>query len=468
MSPTEARDCISVPYPTLHRPDPFRSAGEPAGQAKQTGSIPTMHASDWLARAFARRGIHYGWAVVSVIFLTMLATSAVVGMTAMVILPLKNEFGWDIGAISGALGLRFLVYGMVAPFTAAVLLRYGVRRVVTCALALTTFSLAAASQMTALWQLWVSWGLIVGLATGVTANVLGASIAARWFTRRRGLVVGLLTASSATGQLIFLPMAAWLSESAGWRYAMVPGGLLCLLCCVLVILIVRDHPADVGLPRYGDAQLAPPPSHQAPANAVVVSFSTLAEVASNRTFLVLAGTFFVCGLSTSGLVQNHFVPLCSDFGVPAVTSASILAMMGAFNFVGTILSGWLSDRYDNRWLLFWYYGLRGLSLLALPFTDFSIFGLSIFAIFYGLDWVATVPPTVRMTNDEFSREKGPVVYGWIFLSHQLGSAIAAFGAGVTRDQMLTYLPAFTAAGAVCLIAALAILAARQKRRPARA
>lgn len=426
-----------------------------------------MHVSHWLAPAFARRGIHYGWAVVGVIFLTMLATSAVVGMTAMLILPLKNEFGWDLGAISGALGLRFLVYGMVAPFTAAILLRYGVRTVVTSALTLTALSLAVSSQMTALWQLWLTWGLIVGLATGVTANVLGAVIAARWFTKRRGFVVGLLTASSATGQLIFLPLAAWLADSAGWRYAMIPSGILCLLCCALLMLVVRDHPADVDLAPYGDTQRVPPPPHRAHANALAVSLSTLAAVIGDRTFLILAGTFFVCGLSTSGLVQNHFVPLCSDFGVPAVTSASILAMMGAFNFVGTILSGWLSDRYDNRWLLFWYYGLRGVSLLALPFTDFSIYGLSVFAVFYGLDWVATVPPTVRLTNDQFGRDRGPVVYGWIFLSHQIGSAIAAFGAGVTRDQMLTYLPAFTAAGAVCLIAAVAILATRRIPRPRR-
>lgn len=421
-----------------------------------------MHAPDWLPRAFARRGIHYGWAIIGVIFLTMLATSAVMGMTAVLILPLKNEFGWDLGAISGALGVRFLVYGAMAPFTAAILTRYGVRTVVASALVLTVLCLAATSQMTAIWQLWVTWGLLVGLATGVTANVLGATIATRWFSKRRGLVVGMLSASNATGQLLFLPLAAWLSDASGWRYAMLPGAIICLVCFILVILVVRNTPADVGLPPYGETEIVRPQPRHAQPNALAVSFSTLSEVATNRTFLILAGTFFVCGLSTAGLVQNHFVPLCNDFGIPSMTSSSILAMMGGFNFVGTIASGWLSDRYDNRWLLFWFYGLRGLSLLALPFTDFSLYGLSIFAIFYGLDWIATVPPTVRMANDEFGRDRGPVVFGWIFLSHQVGSAIAAYGAGASRDLLLTYMPAFIAAGVVCLVAAAAILTVRRK------
>jgi predicted MFS family arabinose efflux permease len=422
--------------------------------------------TDWLPRLFARRGIHYGWAVIAVIFLTMLATSAVMGMTAVLILPLRSEFGWDLGAISGALGVRFLVYGAVAPFTAAILQRYGVRTVVSSALAITVLCLAATSRMTALWQLWLTWGLLVGLSTGVTANVLGATIATTWFSKRRGLVVGVLSASSATGQLLFLPLAAWLADIAGWRYAMVPGATVCLVCFVLVLLVVRNAPADVDLPVYGEREIVRPLPRRDQPNALLVSFSALSEVATNRAFLILAGTFFICGLSTAGLVQNHFVPLCSDFGIPSMTSSSILAMMGGFNFVGTIASGWLSDRYDNRWLLFWYYGLRGLSLLALPYTDFSIYGLSIFAMFYGLDWIATVPPTVRMANDEFGRDRGPVVFGWIFLSHQVGSAIAAYGAGASRDLLLTYMPAFIAAGVVCLVAAIAVLGIHRRSRPA--
>jgi sugar phosphate permease len=418
--------------------------------------------STFLPRTFARVGIHYGWGVVGVVFLTMLSTSAAMGMVGVLMLPLKTEFGWDLGAISGALALRVLLYGMVAPFAAALLQRYGVRPVVATALGLIVAGLLLASRMTALWQLWLTWGVMIGLATGVTANVLGATVATRWFANRRGLVIGVLSASNATGQLLFLPVAAWLADHMGWRFAMLPAGLLCLACMLLVILVVRDHPGDVNLPSYGDSAVLPAPSRRSGANALRVSFSALRLAVRNRTFWILAGTFFVCGLSTSGLVQNHFIPLCHDFGVATVAASGVLALMGAFDFVGTILSGWLSDRYDNRVLLFWYYGLRGLSLLALPYMDFSLYGLSIFAVFYGLDWIATVPPTVKMTGQTFGRETGPVVFGWIFLAHQLGSATAAFGAGVSRDELLTYLPAFAAAGVACLIASIAVLTIRKR------
>jgi sugar phosphate permease len=303
--------------------------------------------STFLPRTFARVGIHYGWGVVGVVFLTMLSTSAAMGMVGVLMLPLKTEFGWDLGAISGALALRVLLYGMVAPFAAALLQRYGVRPVVATALGLIVAGLLLASRMTALWQLWLTWGVMIGLATGVTANVLGATVATRWFANRRGLVIGVLSASNATGQLLFLPVAAWLADHMGWRFAMLPAGLLCLACMLLVILVVRDHPGDVNLPSYGDSAVLPAPSRRSGANALRVSFSALRLAVRNRTFWILAGTFFVCGLSTSGLVQNHFIPLCHDFGVATVAASGVLALMGAFDFVGTILSGWLSDRYDN-------------------------------------------------------------------------------------------------------------------------
>src|SRR5258705_1282108 len=276
-------------------------------------------------------------------------------------------------------------------------------------------------------------GIMIGLSTGATANVLGATIATRWFTKRRGLVIGVLGASNATGQLLFLPAAAYLSEHFGWRYAMMPAATLCLTCLVLVLIVVRDHPSDVDLPSYGETTVVPAPSRFSGGNALQLSFAALSLAAGNRTFWILASTFFICGLSTSGLVQNHFIPLCHDFGVGTIAASGVLATMGAFDFVGTIFSGWLSDRFDNRWLLFWYYGLRGLSLLVLPYTDFSLYGLSIFPVFYGLDWISTVPPTVKLTGQTFGREKAPLGFGWIFLAHQMGAATAAFGAGVSRD-----------------------------------
>jgi sugar phosphate permease len=418
--------------------------------------------AETLARWLGRRGIHYGWVMVALTFLTMLATAAVMGLVAVLILPLKAEFGWDTGDISAAFGLRVMLYGSIAPFAAAFLARFGVRRIVSVALALVLIGLAGASQVTSLWQLWVTWGLIVGLATGMTALVLGATVASRWFAARRGLVVGLFTASNATGQLLFLPLAAWMTEHYGWRMAMVPPLIACTLAWALMLLLGRDHPSELGLAPFGESVVVPPPPRLR-GNPFSASLSILRDVSAVPMFWVLFGTFFVCGLSTNGLVQSHFVPLCHDFGVDAAAATGLLAVIGAFDFIGTIVSGWLSDRFSNRNLLFVYYGLRGLSLMALPYTNFSMVGLSVFAVFYGLDWVATVPPTVRLTADTFGRAKAPIIFGWIFMAHQLGGAVAVVGAGVMRDSMGTYLPAFFASGVLCLVAAVAILWKRRQR-----
>jgi MFS family permease len=432
-------------------------------------TMRTVHMlSNTLAPALARRGVHYGWAVVAVGFVTMLATSAAMGMPGVLLLPLKNEFGWDLGMISGALALRLMLYGMVGPFAAALMHRYGMRFVVSIALGIIVTGLFLATQMTALWQLWLTWGIMLGLSTGVTANVLGATIATRWFTKRRGLVIGLLSASSATGQLLFLPIAAWLSDNMGWRLAMLPAGIICLVCLVLVVLFMRDYPAHVSLPAYGDDEVIEPSDPRANGNVLAASFGALAIASKNRNFWILAGSFFVCGLSTNGLIQNHFIPFCHDYGMDAVAASGILAMIGACDFVGTIGSGWLSDRYDSRWLLFWYYGLRGFSLLLLPYTDFSFYGLSIFAVFYGLDWIATVPPTVKVSGQTFGRELGPVVFGWIFMSHQLGAATAALGAGLSRDALASYLPAFIFAGLACMVTAVTVLWLKNRVTPAAA
>ena len=416
--------------------------------------------SDILAPALARRGIHYGWVLVAVTFVTMVATSASMGVLGVMILPLKGEFGWDTGMISGALALRLVLFGLMGPFAAALIQRYGLRAVVTVALALIVTGLGASTLMTQAWQLWASWGLLVGFGTGMTALVLGATVANRWFVTHRGIVVGLLTASSATGQLAFLPLAAWISDQAGWRAAILPAIAACAVSCVLMLLFARDFPADVGLTALGDESLDAGKRPAAGGNAFRNALMVLAEASRSRVFWILFGTFFVCGLSTNGLIQTHFISLCADYGMANVEAASVLAMMGAFDFVGTVLSGWLSDRYDNRYLLFWYYGLRGISLLFLPFSVFTFAGMSLFALFYGLDWIATVPPTVKLAGKEFGREKAPVIFGWVFTGHQLGAATAAFGAGLVRDSFSTYLPAFYAAGGMCLVAAAAILLIR--------
>ena len=421
--------------------------------------------SHLLAPALARRGVHYGWVMVALTFLVSLSSAGALGILGALLLPLQRDFGWDTGAISGALALRLLLFGLIAPFAAALLQRYGLRRTVAAALALVVLGVLLSMGMTEVWQLWLSWGVLTGVGTGMTALVLGATVANRWFAQRRGLVLGILTAANATGQLAFLPLAVWLAQTEGWRVAMLPGLGACALAGVLMLLFGRDHPAELGLNAYGDTAAAVAPRPSAPAgNAVRNAFRALADASGSRVFWILFATFMVCGLSTNGLIQTHFIPLCSDFGMAEVQAASVLAMMGAFDFVGTIASGWLSDRYDNRKLLFWYYGLRGLSLLFLPMSAFSLYGLSLFAVFYGLDWIATVPPTVKLAGQAFGRERAPLVFGWVFTAHQLGAAVAALGAGMSRDALASYLPAFYLAGAACLVAALLALAARPPRR----
>jgi len=407
-------------------------------------------ASRWLDR----KGIHYGWVMMIVVFLTMLISSAAIGLPGAFLRPLSKEFGWTTEQISSALAVRFALYGLMGPFAAILIERLGLRRVVCVALALIAASLLLATRMSALWQLFVLWGLVLGLGSGLTALVLGATVANRWFEQRRGLVLGILTASSATGQLVFLPLAATLIQHYGWRVAVAPIVLGCLSVAGIAFCFIRERPRDLGLAPFGGAQARetnPPwnPSFAEPVRALL-------NASRNPTFWVLFGTFFVCGLSTSGLIQTHFISLCGDYGLAAVPAASILAMIGAFDFIGTIGSGWLSDRFDNRKLLFWYYGLRGLSLLWLPHSDFTLYGLSLFAMFYGLDWVATVPPTVKLASAAFDKQRGAMIFGWIFAGHQLGGATAAYGAGLTRTVMLTYSPALYAAGAACIMAAFAI------------
>jgi len=414
--------------------------------------------SSGLAAALARRNIHYGWVVVAVTFLTMLVTAGAMGVPGVLIVPLEREFGWDNTQISTALALRLLLFGLFGPFAAAFMNRFGLRRVMLCALTLIAAGLIASLAMTQVWQLVLLWGLVVGVGSGLTAIVLAATVATRWFTQRRGLVVGLLAASSATGQLVFLPLIAELTERFGWRMALVFVCGLLAAAAVVALALMRDRPSDLDLPPYGETAVIPPPAAGAGLVSLLLApLEVLREAARVPLFWVLFGTFFICGSSTNGLIQTHFITLCGDYGLTAVTAASVLAMMGVFDFIGTIGSGLLSDRFDNRWLLFWYYGLRGLSLLYLPFTDFSFYGLSLFAVFYGLDWIATVPPTVKLTADRFGRERAGIFFAWIFAGHQLGAASAAFGAGFSRTEFASYLPAFFVAGVLCLLAAALVL-----------
>ena len=412
---------------------------------------------------------HYGWVVVGVTFLTLLIGAGVRSAPGVLLVPLETEFAWSRGTISFAIAVSLLLYGFAGPFSASFMERFGIRRTMLAALSLLAAGVALTTLMRESWQLIVLWGLVVGAGAGVIANVLGAVVAARWFTARRGLVVGLLTGSAAAGQLIFLPTFAAINERYGWRAMVLTVTAVVLIVIPIVALLMRERPEDVGLAPYGETG-GPKPVAAAPqGNPFTLAIRTLAGATRSRDFWLLAGSFFCCGASTNGLIGTHLIPACLDNGIPEVASASLLAGMGIFNMVGTTGSGWLSDRVDNRVLLAIYYSLRGLSLLFLPFSFVSFYGLSLFALFYGLDWIATVPPTVRLIANSFGKEKAGIIYGWIFTSHQLGSAAAAYFAGLMRADLGSYLEAFILSGLLCFAAALMVMfigVDRRRREPA--
>ncbi len=398
--------------------------------------------------------VHYAWVIALVTFVVLLITAGVRATPGLFMVPLEAEFGWSRAVISASIAVNIALFGLIGPFAASLMDRWGLRRVVLGALALMAGAVAASTQMSAEWHFFLLWGVLVGSGTGVTAMVLAAVIATRWFDARRGLVMGLLSAANATGQLIFLTPLAAVVEWSNWRSAALIVAAAAAIVFVLVALFMRDRPADLGLGPYGqatDAPLATPPKAMTPLRA-------LGEASRTRAFWILAGTFFICGASTNGLIGTHLISACHDVGIPAVRSAQLLAFMGIFDILGTAASGWLTDRYSARHLLFAYYSLRGLSLLFLPSTLLEGgASLGVFAVFYGLDWVATVPPTVKLTTEAFGRENTGVIYGWIGASHQLGASMAAFGAGAIRTELGDYRAAFLIAGLLCLIAGASFL-----------
>ena len=412
--------------------------------------------------------VHYAWVVAAVIFLVLLTAAGVRSTPGVLLVPLEQQFGWSRATISFAVAVNIFLYGLAGPFAAAILERFGLRRTVMAALAVIATGVALTPLMRQSWHLILLWGIVVGSGTGVTAMVLGATVAARWFQKQRGLVVGILTASTATGQLVFLPLFASLLERYGWQAVSLTIATVAALMILPVALLVRDRPSDIGIPPYGGTTVLPKPPLTA--NPVRRALGALREAAGYRNFWLLSGSFFICGASTNGLIGTHLIPACLDHGIPEVAAASLLAVMGVFDFFGTTLSGWLSDRWDNRRLLAWYYGLRGLSLIFLPFTfQYSFYGLSLFAVFYGLDWIATVPPTVRLTAQTFGEQGAAVYFGWIAATHQLGAAFAAWMAGVLREDTGDYLSAFISAGILCLVASIMVsLIDRPQRRPAMA
>ena len=407
-----------------------------------------------------RRRIHRAWAVAAVTFLVLLTSAAFRSSLGVLLVPIESDFGWTRTQTSAAVSLNLLVYGVAAPFAAALLERIGVRRTAVGALLLIATGCLATTVMTAPWQLWVLWGLVVGTATGSVALVFGAIVADRWFVARRGLVVGILGAAWATGQLIFLPLLAAAVDAWGWRAASLAIALTCVALLPLVAAVLRDKPEDVGLSPYG-AAAAPadqPAADSVPASAVAAvahAVAVLREVFWTKPFLLLAGTFFVCGWTTNGIISSHFVPAAHDHGMGATTAAGLLAVVGVFDIVGTIGSGWLTDRMDPRKLLAVYYGLRGMALLAVP----ALLGpnvqpsLLVVVALFGLDWVATVPPTVALSRSAFGPERGGIIFGWVFAAHMIGAALAAAVSGALRATAGSYTSAWLIAGALAITAA---------------
>jgi len=427
-------------------------------------SIAAPAPTDPVVRFFTGLGVHYAWVVAFVTFFAALVAAGAVGSVGVMLLPLQMEFGWTQAEISSALAIRLALLGLVAPFAAALFIRFGLRPVMIASLVLIALGTGVSIYMTQLWQLVALWGVVVGLAAGLTALVMSATVATRWFETRRGLVIGLLSAATAMGQLVFLPFMAWLVKMDGWRTATLALCVFYAAAVVLAVLFIRNRPSDVGLRPFGatsDSPIAAPPAPQG--NLFLAPFEALAVAVRKPVFWVLAFSFFVCGASTNGLVQMHLIPMCGDYLIPATAAAGTLALMGGFNFVGTVASGWLTDRFNPRILLMIYYGLRGLSLFYLTSTGFDSTSLLLFAVFYGLDWIATVPPTVKLAADAFGPARATLVFGWIFAAHQLGAGFAAYGAGFVRTELGSYSLAFQAAGILCIIASLAFISGSRRR-----
>lgn len=405
-----------------------------------------------------RRKIHPGWIAVAVTFATLMATAGFRSAPSVLIVPLEDAFGWSRSEISLAVAINVLLFGLVAPFAAALMEKFGIRKVVMSALTTVSFGAFLTIFIQAPWQLIATWGVIVGVGTGSMALVFAATVANRWFVKKRGIVTGLLTAASATGQLIFLPGLSQLANTYGWKSVSITVASFSLSVVPFIYIFLREKPADLGYLPYGAPNDWQEPD-KSELGAAALAVDTLKQGSKNKDFWYLVGSFFVCGLSTSGLIGTHFIPAAHDHGMPTTLAASLLAMVGVFDVIGTVCSGWLTDRYDPRKLLFFYYGLRGLSLFLLPSILFSTIHPStlVFVIFYGLDWVATVPPTIMLCRAVLGPQRASVVYGWVFAAHQIGGAVAAFGAAILRVQIGDYAVAFYISGALCIVTAYFVL-----------
>ncbi|WP_354256734.1 MFS transporter [Agrococcus sp. UYP10] len=428
------------------------------------------------------RRLHPAWIVAAVAFLALVGAAGFRAAPSVLMVPIETELGFSRTELSTAVGLNILLYGLMAPFAAALMERFGLKRVTAAALVVIAGGAALGTLAQHPWVLLLTWGVMIGLGTGSMALVFAAVVTQRWFVRHRGTVSGVLTAGSATGQLVFLPPTAWLATEWGWREASLLVALGALAVVPLVLLFLHDSPAARGVTPFGapdaaagdDAEpgaraVAAPgvePRRSPRTNPARAAIDGLREAVRHRTFWALAAGFAICGATTNGLIGTHFIPAAHDHGMPQTAAAGLLALVSIFDIAGTVLSGWLTDRWNPRLLLVIYYVGRGLSLMALPFLLSAEVQppMVVFIVFYGLDWVATVPPTMALCREHFG-ERAPVIFGWVFASHQIGAAIASVLVGVVRDAMGHYTVAWFAAAGLCVVAALVSLSVRRDRTP---
>jgi MFS family permease len=414
-----------------------------------------------LAKACSGR-LHYAWITLAVVFTSMLAGVGVRAAPGVMIVPLQQAFGWDVSTISGAVSLNIILLGATGPFLTGLLEVIGLKRTMIGCLTILMLGTALSTFMTQPWELFVTWGLMVGIGSGAGAVGFAGAIANRWFIQRSGLAMGLLTSANAAGQLIFLPLLALLVQDYGWQSVSVVMTAAIALVIPMVLLLLPESPAAIGLPAFGGKTVVPLPRFSG-GNPFAVAFTALGRASKSMDFWLLCLTFGICGFSTNGLINTHLIAYCADNGIAPINGASILAVIGMFSLIGSTASGWLCDRYSPRVLLFWYYGLRGLSLVIVPFSGFDALSLGIFSVFYGLDWVATGPATFALTNEAFGRRDAPIIVSWIFAAHQVGGALAAFGAGAVRSLSGSYLMAFIASGLACLMASMLVLRVTPRR-----
>jgi predicted MFS family arabinose efflux permease len=405
--------------------------------------------------------VHYAWVVAGVAFATLVAAAAFRAAPGPLMVPLHEDADWSIATMSAAVSVNLVLYGLTAPFAAALMERFGLRRVVGAGLVLIAAGAGLSVLAQAAWQLVFTWGVLIGLGTGSMALVFAATVANAWFVKRRGLVMGILTAGGAAGQLVFLPLVAYLVETTSWVVASLLIAAAALAVLPLAVALLRDRPADLGLAPYGDRVIEPPTSRS---NAAGAAVGALRRAARTQAFWALAGAFAICGATTNGLIGIHFIPSAHDHGMATTTAAGLLMMVGIFDIVGTVASGWLTDRVDPRLLLLAYYTFRGVGLLLLPWLLGATVhpSMVLFIVVYGLDWVATVPPTAVLCRRIFG-DQGTIVFGWVFASHQLGAAAAALTAGIIRDTSGSYTYAWFGGAALCLIAAALSIALRRQR-----